>query len=816
MTDVITATLQLKFESDWHVGSGQEEPGGDDRLVCRDADDLPYVPAKTLTAMLRDTAERIAIGTELESTENATSLKRWVLWIFGDQPTRDEFLRHDRIHEARLSVRSAHFPRSIRDLLRPPARGQSAERMKRQELRDALVFSKASVKIGLNGQALNSHLRYDQMARGSVILVSENLSLDLSDLDGDQTAFVKHFLVAIVATTERLGAKRRRGAGRVAITMNCDGLQDAAAAGKFFEKLTKVPVVPCDGGAADQTLEAVHNDPANAASAWTNLPFTLTAETPLRMTKQTIGNVTRTLDYVPGTMLLPIVAKALRKVGMLANDVHQLIATSDLRVSNATLAFMSGGNAIPGLPVPAAWFQGKGDQSSMTRIDGASCRFEEHGTDHEQTHPKACREGYLGVVGAGNQRAPFATVRKVVIPHNTVAEAEQRPTTEVGGVFSNEAIEARTVLCGEIMLRGIDDATIEALRAELASTHRLGRAKKDAYGLVRMTVAGTGGPQHAGGVTGNLADQTITLWLTSDMILRESNLKSAPTQATLVAAIAGSLGLQAGDLICKDQLEQPHAFLRFRRLESWQVGWGLPRPSIVAIAAGSCIRLTIKSGVHVTADALKKLEVDGLGERRAEGFGRLLINDANVTTAISTQAVSTATLAAWAEAVPNNAADDGADTFFRINQVIWKRYIRKEATRLAKANYLGLDPKSSKPPASQMGIVRGLLRQLGPPGTNQSIVDRLEALTTVRAEKWPGNTLSDIIDMVSENNLQTVTVWTNLGSASWPGVNVTSQEFSELKDQFWAEAVRVLIETCFKVHQRNRESNRPAEVLRVP
>ena len=45
-------TLQVKFESDWHIGSGAGAHDGIDRGVVRDHDGLPFVPAKSMTGMM--------------------------------------------------------------------------------------------------------------------------------------------------------------------------------------------------------------------------------------------------------------------------------------------------------------------------------------------------------------------------------------------------------------------------------------------------------------------------------------------------------------------------------------------------------------------------------------------------------------------------------------------------------------------------------------------------------------------------------------------------------------------------------------------
>jgi CRISPR-associated protein Csx10 len=85
MTAPIAGTFDIALVTDWHVGTGAGRPGELDRLVARDADDLPYIPAKTLIGVWRDGCERIAFG--LDDGKYGP----WCDWldeIFGDEPNR--------------------------------------------------------------------------------------------------------------------------------------------------------------------------------------------------------------------------------------------------------------------------------------------------------------------------------------------------------------------------------------------------------------------------------------------------------------------------------------------------------------------------------------------------------------------------------------------------------------------------------------------------------------------------------------------------------------------------------------------------------
>src|SRR5277367_6418029 len=78
--------VQLKMISDWHVGSGTGCPGSVDRLVLRDEDGLPFVPAKTLTGIWRDACELAAFDLDNGDPEGVWS--KWVEHVFGEQPAR--------------------------------------------------------------------------------------------------------------------------------------------------------------------------------------------------------------------------------------------------------------------------------------------------------------------------------------------------------------------------------------------------------------------------------------------------------------------------------------------------------------------------------------------------------------------------------------------------------------------------------------------------------------------------------------------------------------------------------------------------------
>ena len=75
------------------------------------------------------------------------------------------------------------------------------------------------------------------------------------------------------------------------------------------------------------------------------------------------------------------------------------------------------------------------------------------------------------------------------------------------------------------------------------------------------------------------------------------------------------------------------SLLQVRRIEPWQGNWGLPRPTLTALTAGSCIVFEIEGFDKLDAtqrktlqDSLRALEAAGIGERRGEGYGQICFN----------------------------------------------------------------------------------------------------------------------------------------------------------------------------------------------
>jgi hypothetical protein len=235
-------------------------------------------------------------------------------------------------------------------------------------------------------------------------------------------------------------------------------------------------------------------------------------------------NLVETLDFMPGSYLLPHVTRSLAGLGL---DVRSALQAGDVFVVPATPEV----DGERGLPAPLALFApkgGKGVEEPGKVVNRLLCPEPTDGVQLKQL-----REGYLSSRPSKAYRTPIA-----VHTHNTVEDQRQRPTSDVGGVYTYEAIaavdEGRPVrLCSELRLR-------KSLAERLASSQlewwrkldgvvSLGRSRKDDYGSVVLETK----PAAAWTPTANADAAELFVWLVSDALIRNEQLRPEATAKAL-------------------------------------------------------------------------------------------------------------------------------------------------------------------------------------------------------------------------------------------------------------------------------------------
>jgi len=782
-------TITIKMLSDWHISSGTGRSGNIDSLVKRDHEQFPFIPAKTLTGILRDACEQVALGLD-EDNLNGKWYK-WVNYLFGNQPAvefRQNEISEDKPQAAILSIRPARLPERLRNALR-----------NKPLLKEALTFIKPGIAIDPDsGCAKSDFLRFEEMVRSGTKLTAE-YTLEGLEADTYEYKTAQSLLAAGASMVQRLGAKRRRGAGKCEITLNFQ-LREAIA---WIEdhRCPKLPKISSNNSSRE-------SKPLASTGNWHRIQLILTARTPLLIHHRTIGNVVQTLDYIPGTFLLAILSNKLRKLGV---DIGEAIAQGDIIVTNATLEV----NQQAGRPIPLSLFYQKSEKEQKIKVVENRLRK----AAEVDSQFKGYRSGYID---NGTTSVLLGTVDKGLETHNTVDDRVQRPNEDVGGVYSYEAIAPGTRLRSELRLR---ESLVSIIQNSdwklLKGDYEIGRTKKDDYGLISLEV-------EYEDMTNSVLTKNgeLTIWLLSDVLIRDKQLRPSINICDLADALSEKIGinLKVRSAISEND-ERMHFIARQNRIDSWQSRWGLPRPSLVGLSAGTCIVCEF-DGV-IDPQILAELQIIGIGERRAEGYGQICFN-----APILDQEKITIDKQSKSQDDPSNNAndnkvlvDDSSDVFCYgriIEKEAWREAIHKASlflsdTRDSRQQVMGLviiresgkTKIENKPSMSQLGNLRSALKQLQPGNdqTRDDIGNWLKKLKSKRGNKWADGSLDKIENLINNTDKiwgLMIDTWDNLG-IDINKIICTNNGKQYLQTELWVEAVRSLIETCIYAHKRDLE-----------
>jgi CRISPR-associated protein Csx10 len=561
--------VTVTFTSDWMCGTGTGRFGATDRQLLRDRDGLPMVRGKALAAMLRDGAETVARG--LDDGAKRGRWQAWVDYLFGSQPAVE---RGNATGPPRPSVLA---PRGLR--LPAAFRAHIGDDPSTTLLAEATIVLRAGVRINRDtGTAADDMLRVDERARAG--LTVEGQWTITSGTPGKPVPWEAELLLRAAATmVTAIGGKRRRGAGKCAVRIGSGGRD------RLVELLDLI-----DDAAWPPEHEAVRPErsPLGTRSPDELAPIAelrITALSPLTFNRGPLGNIVLTEQFVPGSTLLALVARAVR------GSATDAITGGRLVVTDATVE-IDGGRS---LPTPLCLARPREDTDGPWR--NLLLANEMAG---KATTPDA-------FCVPGDADAVFAEPRIVEHGHGVIDDKHQRPTEDSGGLYINRALDTGTVLRAQIWAT----AEVDIDNTRIAGERSLGRSRKDDYGHVSVEVlplaAGPAKVPH---------DGRLTVWLTSDLLLRGENGQPDPTATRLATTLGAALGVT---------LAPVSGAYKVRRRESWQTRWGLPRPSLVALRGGSVFRFRVTDGEIDTA-AWLRVQSGGLGERTPEGFGRIVLN----------------------------------------------------------------------------------------------------------------------------------------------------------------------------------------------
>ena len=582
-------SLHITTVSDWHVGVGRGVPGTLDAVVRRDGDGLPYLPGTTLTGVVRDAC--LTVARALDDGNVDGNWQSWHRYAFGDAADKDVGRTTRRLSPAAVAIGPGRLPGPLRRELRGS-----------RDLVEAATAVRVSVAIDPErGRAKDRALRFTEVATGGLPLEAE-VTIDLPDEDNARAALTALLALGCGWCTE-LGGDRRRGLGRVALRLGTDDDPHIAAtwAAWLADNPDWEPPARQSTVATARRPEAARLASTSDSPRWTVLDLEITTEAAIRVPRQTLGNVVRGHDYLPGSLLLPWLSDRWGP-----GTVRSAIVAGQLVARNA-VPEVAGAR---GVPAPL----------NLNRS---------RGLDDEAGKPLAVGEPPKGFRQVRDLWTSPSVVDEVVrlqqpalaqVSHNAVDRSRQRPTSDAG-IYELEVIPAGRRLRGQVVLG-------PAIVAQLVSDHgqqwwerldgaaRFGARRRGEYGAVRVATTPTEQPPPPPPTSG-----PVTLRAVSDVLVRGPGLRYSAEPHDLETTLTRQLGAP----VTVDEVTA-----RTRRRDSWHAGWQLPRETMTGLAAGSVFRVTAADGHQVDPARWGRLLLCGVGDRTAEGFGEVRLDDSLV------------------------------------------------------------------------------------------------------------------------------------------------------------------------------------------
>ena len=592
--------LSVTFHSDWGVTTGTGVAGGVDSVVEKDERGLPIVRATVLTGVVR---EQSLLAAQALDDGSGRSWRAFASALFGSD----------------LAPRLGTF--SDARLIDPP-----------DDPTD-LIHEVVSLSIDeKTGTAREDFLRIFERT-GACRLRGE---VTLSDVDrygrpltwSDEQRDAAELLLALSGLLVRaIGSNRAVGDGVCDVLIHADHEPGDTRAvkdwcrtqlGRWKER--GAPQVP----AADTTAAAAPVLQASraptAAGAFHEATLTIDLRTPVVSYEVPMSNEIRSLDFLRGTVLLPwvhrLITCTVSDVGATAREIiRDAVVNGELLVSDGVVSYQG----ERGLAMPLVFSSPKvGQGAESQELKTAECEGDEEmrvcnrmrAEEPENEVHKPLRDGYVFPT-AGAKGAPALIGRQSTAHDAATGAARDGQLYLVRALPAGLSLQA-TVTVSTRLYQRIGEQ-LEAL-AGTGHRARLGaRRLSGTFGETECTLSAFA-PSPAPQVVD--AEDT-TIWFTSDVLARSARLGPGGSLTDLLAAFE-----RAGAPIELAEADGTrfNAGVRHRRVDSWSAASHQPRSTRMAIQAGSVLK------VRTTApEKLAALAAVGIGELRAQGFGRFVV-----------------------------------------------------------------------------------------------------------------------------------------------------------------------------------------------
>lgn len=325
-------------------------------------------------------------------------------------------------------------------------------------------------------------------------------------------------------------------------------------------------------------------------------------------------------SYIPGSTIRGmLIGRYLRQqhiqeLDILDKKIRRLFFDGQTRYLNAYLFDREKEQRT--LPVPLCLYKKKGEDPTTEIYNLIQLASEYRPDSLKRLDDKFCIIDEYGDISL------YKESRRINI-HNQRNRKKGRGTDSSGAVFRYDAIDAGQVFQAVILCDDKED--FDAIKLLLTRTNDeeivnvwLGGSQSAGYGHVTVDLLPDDDDWTEVKIDWEerIQHQTnLTVTLLSDTIIRDECGQSTTDPKQFAKLISEALGTE---------LKHIDTYASSLNVGGFNRKWGLPLPQVPALAAGSVF--VFERPQELDSQQVTDLEAKGIGERRVDGFGRVILN----------------------------------------------------------------------------------------------------------------------------------------------------------------------------------------------
>ncbi|MEG3862403.1 RAMP superfamily CRISPR-associated protein [Microcoleus sp. herbarium12] len=325
-------------------------------------------------------------------------------------------------------------------------------------------------------------------------------------------------------------------------------------------------------------------------------------------------------SYIPGSTIRGmLISRYLRQqhiqdLDILDEKIRSLFFDSQTRYLNAYLFDREKKQRT--LPVTLCLYKKKGEDSPTEIYN-----FIQLASPHRPDAPKGLDDKFC-IIDEYGYISLYKELRRINI-HNQRNRKKGRGTNSSGAVFRYDAIDAGQVFQAVVLCNFQKDAdTIKSLLTPANDAETInawiGGSQSAGYGHVTVELLPDEDTWTEIKIDWEERTQyrnKLTVTLLSDTIIRDDCGQSTTDIQQFVKLISQALGIK---------LKHIDTYASSLNVGGFNRKWGLPLPQVPALAAGSVF--VFEQPEELNPQQIRDLEAQGIGERRVDGFGRVVLN----------------------------------------------------------------------------------------------------------------------------------------------------------------------------------------------